>query len=214
MKKSFKMNLQKFAKFNAGIENLLKTHTNEDGAVDYEALNTDLNEQIAKYNSKNQPDMDKLKAEAYDLAKTDFIKGLKIDGVENENQLKAHISNLSSNEDAQKLIEINKKYEELQTQFNDTNEKLTNTSGELSKFRNENFLRSKNVNPDMLDYVSFKVGQMVNDDTTFEDAFEGWSKENKTFLNPQRSTGVGRVPQPNEDVTLGFEKILQDKGKI
>lgn len=52
---------------------------------------------------------------------------------------------------------------------------------QIEKMENEKYLSSKGVNQDDLDYVSFKVGQMVDDKTDFKKAADTYLKDNPRY---------------------------------
>ena len=52
---------------------------------------------------------------------------------------------------------------------------------QIEKMENEKYLSSKGVNQDDLDYVSFKVGQMVDDKTDFKKAAGTYLKDNPRY---------------------------------
>lgn len=67
----------------------------------------------------------------------------------------------------------------------------------VTQMENEKFLTAKGVRADDLDYVVFKVSQMVDDKTTFEKAAEKYLKENPRFSGkPYKVMSTG-VPSQN-----------------
>lgn len=56
---------------------------------------------------------------------------------------------------------------------------------ELEKYKNDAFLTSKGVKDADKDYVTFKAAQLVDDNTSFQQAVENFLKENPRF------TGAG-----------------------
>ena len=53
--------------------------------------------------------------------------------------------------------------------------------GQIEKMENEKYLSSKGVDQDDLDYVSFKVGQIVDDKTDFKKAADTYLKNNPRY---------------------------------
>ncbi len=67
----------------------------------------------------------------------------------------------------------------------------------VAQMENEKLLTSKGVRTEDLDYVVFKVSQMVDDKTTFEKAAEKYLKENPRFTGkPYKVMSTG-VPSQN-----------------
>lgn len=58
---------------------------------------------------------------------------------------------------------------------------LENSRNEVQQMKNEKFLSGKGVKADDLDYVTYKVSKLVDDNTTFEKAAEKFLKENPRF---------------------------------
>lgn len=96
---------------------------------------------------------------------------------------------LSNKEDASKAVEKfnawrqaqeteDGKLKILQGDLDDYKIKYEKTLSELTQFKNEKLLISKGVPKDKADYYAFKIGQKVNEDTSFEQATEAYLKEN------------------------------------
>lgn len=69
---------------------------------------------------------------------------------------------------------------------------LEKTRAELEGLKNEKFLSGKGVPADMLEFYAFKIGKMVADGKTFEQAAEEYLKENPPAGEVRVSTG-GKV---------------------
>jgi hypothetical protein len=203
-----------FAEFEANLEDLIKKHTVED-VLDSEKALEDLNAQILKYNSKNQPKIESFK----DEARKEVIKELGIETVTNEVQLKAHIASLSSNETAQKLITADARVVELEGLNKDLTGKYTDASGKIVGYENKTFLMGKGVNPDFVDFLTDRIGKDVNDDTDFSTAYESYATANPqyftTVTTPPKpiTTGQPRVVTQVPEVSA-VEQILIDRGKL
>lgn len=57
---------------------------------------------------------------------------------------------------------------------------LAATQAELEQYKHEKLLLSKGVSADDVDYYAFKIGKLVTDSKTFEQAAEDFFKENNT----------------------------------
>lgn len=78
----------------------------------------------------------------------------------------------------------------------------------LAALENQNLLRQKKVREDDLDYVTFKVSQMVDDKTDFNAAADKFLKDNPRFgeqIRVRVSTGVSG--NGNADTRTDGEKI-------
>lgn len=79
----------------------------------------------------------------------------------------------------------------------------------LTALENQNLLRQKKVKEDDLDYVTFKISQMVDDKTDFNAAADKFLKDNPRFREQQAgvrvSTGVSG--NGNADTRTDSEKI-------
>ena len=195
------LNIQMFAEFNANLEDLIKKHTVEDVFNKEEALK-DLNEQILKYNSKNQPKVETFK----DKAREEVIKELGIDNVTNENQLKAHIASLSSDEKSQNLIDLKAKYDVLNDTHIDLTGKYTDATGKLIGLENGKYLLGKGVNPDYIDFLAHTIGQQVNEETDFSKAYETYATSNPQYFNATQ--------QPNKPLTTGKPQVADQSKPV
>jgi len=203
-------------KFKVNLEDYIKKVTGEDGVIDYSKGNELVEDDVLKFNSKNAPDMETLKKEAYDLAQDEFIKGLKIDGVETVDSFKTHLSKLGAEDKAQEVIRLQKDYDTLQGKFSALEGDYTKVTQESAVFKNEKFLSDKKPNVDV-DYLTFKIGQL--DGETFEAKYDAFiaNDDNKKYFEPiapvqQGNTGVKKTNDGESTLDTGFEKILKERG--
>lgn len=68
---------------------------------------------------------------------------------------------------------------------------LATAQKERDNLLNEKFLRNKGVPEDMLEFVAFKIGKLVTDKKTFEQAAEEYLKDNPPAGTVRMSTGGG-----------------------
>jgi hypothetical protein len=215
------LNIQMFAEFDGNLADLIKKNNviKEDGTIDAEALgkaNEMLNSNILKYNSKNQPKVEDFKIKA----KEEVIKELGIESVTNENQLKAHIASLSSNETSQDLIKANDRVTELEGLNKDLTGKYTDASGKIVGFENKTFLMGKGVNTDFIDFLTDRIGKDVSEDTDFSTAYETYATANPQYFTtaPEVKTPI-TTNKPHVVASQGkevssVEQILIDKGRL
>jgi len=205
-------------KFKVNLEDYIKKVTGEDGVIDYSKGNELVEDDVLKFNSKNSPDMETLKKEAYDLAQDDFIKGLKIEGVETVDTFKTHLSKLGAEDKAQEVIRLNQINNELQSKYDTLDSEYSKVTKESTVFKNEKFLSDKKPNVE-LDYLTFKIDKLDGD--TFEDKYNAFvaNDDNKKFFEPvapinQGDSGTKRKTEIKDDVKAGFEKVLEERGLL
>jgi sporulation protein YlmC with PRC-barrel domain len=215
------LNIQMFAEFDGNLQDLIKKNNviKEDGTIDADALikaNEMLNSNILKYNSKNQPKVDDFKIKA----KEEVIKELGIEGVTNENQLKAKFASLSSDEKSQDLIDLQKRFDDLDINHKELTGKHTTANNELIGLKNVNFLIGKGANPDFIEGVAHKIAQQVNEETDFATAYESYATANPQYFTtapeikaPITTSKPHVVASQGKEVS-SVEQILIDKGRL
>jgi DNA repair exonuclease SbcCD ATPase subunit len=197
---------------------LIEEQTTDDG-VNYDEVFEGVTKAI---NDTIVGSQEKLQAKAYDLAKENVVKELKLDGVENFNQLKAHISSLSANEDAQQLIQVQSEFQKTQAELEEAKRRAMEFQGKLNQYENERFLMSKGAQPEMVEFLSFKISKMTDEEVSFEEALEQFAQENKQYFEPTtpvvepkvKTTGVPRKPQSDQPEISAVERILMERGKL
>lgn len=162
--------------------------------------------------------LEKMTKEAQDIARDEYIKSLGIEGVENDNQFKAHISSLQANEDGQELIKTRQELEALKGEYDTYKTDAEGYKSKLSQYENEKFVLSKNPNVDV-DYLTFKINKY--DGETFEEKYNTFvaDETNKKYFEPiapvtQSNTGVVRQPNTSTGELEGWEQILVEQGKL
>lgn len=90
---------------------------------------------------------------------------------------------------------------------------LDNALNENARLKNENYLREKGVKADDLDYVIFKVNQMVDEKTDFKKAAEKFIKENPRFAGStyrvstgSAASGSGGAENPNDSINAAIRR--------
>lgn len=78
---------------------------------------------------------------------------------------------------------------------------------QVEGMQNEKVLTGKGVKADDLDYVMFKVNQMVDDKTDFKKAAEKFLKENPRFTGPTYRVSTGTQTRGNDSGGSGNEFI-------
>lgn len=90
---------------------------------------------------------------------------------------------------------------------------LDNALNENARLKNENYLRERGVKADDLDYVIFKVNQMVDEKTDFKKAAEKFIKENPRFAGTtyrvstgSAASGSGGAENPNDSINAAIRR--------
>lgn len=94
----------------------------------------------------------------------------------------------------------------LTTERDNARNELATAKAELDALKNEKFLSGRGVPADMLEFYAFKIGKLVDDKKTFEQAAEEYLKDNPPAGTVRMSTGGGvnngggAVPQKPNDI--------------
>lgn len=92
----------------------------------------------------------------------------------------------------------------LTTERDTANANLAKLQAELNGYKNEKYLTGKGVPAEMVDFYAFKIGKLVTDEKTFEQAAEEYLKDNPPAGTVRMSTGGGvsgggkNDPKPND----------------
>ena len=104
-----------------------------------------------------------------------------------------------SDEEKRKGVDV----DAIKTERDTAKSDLAAAKAELEGLKNEKYLREKGVPEDDLEYIAFKVGKMIEDGQTFNQAAEKYLKENP----------VGRA-RVATSAALSGEKKKQDANAI
>ena len=82
---------------------------------------------------------------------------------------------------------------------------------QLDAFKNEKFLASKGIPAEMVDFYAFKIGKLVTDKKTFEQAAEEFIKDNPPATTVRMSTGggVGGSNESKPDLNATMNAIIR-----
>ena len=82
---------------------------------------------------------------------------------------------------------------------------------ELDNYKHEKFLSSKGVPTDMVEFYAFKIGKLVTDKKTFEEAAEEYIKDNPPSGTVRMSTGgsVGGGNDSKPDFNAQMNAIIR-----
>lgn len=168
------------------LEKLVKEHTNEEGQIDWSAVeelvNKETNDIVAASTKK-----------ATDKAKEDLLKELEIDDP------KAIKDKLNLSE------ELSKKLEEKENALNEL-------TGKATKLEREKLLYSQGItDPDTVDYILFNVDKRVNEENDFDAALNAFKEEKPQYFQSEPITTGTKPGGASKREMAGFEKILAEK---
>jgi len=191
----------------------------KDGVVDFTKVHEEVTNAInGAIKSTKETTLEGMKKDALEEAKKSIVDELKIEGVTNEKQLKAHISKLSSTETSQELIDAQKRLSELETENKQLKNDYDSTTSELSSYRYERSLIADGIDPKDVDYHAFKINKLITDEKDFETAKKEYLEANPSVIGKQepvvKTTGTPRVVKNTDSELMGFEKILEERGKL
>ena len=81
----------------------------------------------------------------------------------------------------------------------------------LQQYENEKLLTGMHVKQEDLDYVAFKVSQMVTDKKDFKTAAEEWLKENPRYAGKNPGAGVYRVSTGTDGTQGGTAQTANEQ---
>lgn len=85
----------------------------------------------------------------------------------------------------------------LTTERDNAKAELAATKAQLESLKNEKYLAGKGVPSDMIEFYAFKIGKLVDDKKTFEQAAEEFLKDNPPSTSVRVSTG-GNINGANQ----------------
>lgn len=184
------------------IKSLIEQHTNDEGVIDYESVETAVNEEVNNIVAKNKPDTDKLKQDLHGEVAKEIISGLGIEG-ESVDDLKLWAKKMAGNTDEfketnikleQELEELKKQYEEVSTAKQQIEQEYTNTQ-QLQK------IKALGVKDDeTAEFVKFKLDKVVGEDKDFDTALDEFRNESPSYFRQKEVTTFRRVANPEANV--------------
>lgn len=177
--------------FGLKLSVVLDKHKNEDGTYDIEKAQEDLQAQVNGFTASLKPDMEALKVEVKSEAENDFIKGLKIDNVENSDSFKAYVKTLGSS-----ATELSEKVTRLQTENKtvidaakvfETN--LGKANGRIASFERFSTVANKGFNKKYEKAAKSEAESRMTDDVDFESSLDLVKKDYPEWLQ-KKSSGI------------------------
>ena len=185
------------------IKSLIEQHTNDEGVIDYDSVETAVNEEVNNIVAKNKPDTDKLKQDLHGEVAKEIIGGLGIEG-QTVDDLKLWAKKMAGNTDEfketnikleQELEALKKQYEEVETAKNQIEQEYTTTQ-QLQK------IKQLGVKDDeTAEFVKFKLDKMVSDEKDFDTALDEFRNESPSYFRQKEVTTFRRVQNPDSNVS-------------
>mgnify|MGYP001149811746 CR=1 FL=1 len=185
------------------IKSLIEQHTNDEGVINYDSVETAVNDEVNNIVAKNKPDTDKLKQDLHGEVAKEIIGGLGIEG-QTVDDLKLWAKKMAGNTDEfketnikleQELESLKKQYEEVETAKNNIEQEYTNTQ-QLQK------IKQLGVKDDeTAEFVKFKLDKLVGDDKDFDTALDEFRNESPSYFRQKEVTTFRRVQNPDSNVS-------------
>lgn len=184
------------------IDKLIAHYTDEEGNIDYQELETKINEEVNNIVAKNKPDTSKLREEVKGEVAKELIGGLGIEGSSvNDLKLWAKKMGGSTDEFKEANIQLEQKVKELEEKYNaaaqekEQYEQSLRTQEAISKVRKYGV-----KDDDTAEFIKFKVEKNLTEDTDFDTALESFREENPHYFREQGVSTFRRIDAPNDTV--------------
>jgi hypothetical protein len=116
---------------------------------------------------------------------------------------------------AEQMAEKDSSISALTTERDNVKAENAKLQAEIDAFKNEKFLASKGIPAEMVDFYAFKIGKLVTDKKTFEQAAEEFIKDNPPANTVRMSTGggVGGNNETKPDINATMNAIIRGQTK-
>jgi len=188
------------------LKNLIEQHTDDEGAINYEAVQEAVNGEINDIVAKNKPNTDKLKDELRGEVAKELIGGLGIDG-ESVDDLKLWAKKMGGSTDEYKEanIKLEQELKKAQEELQQIAETKTQLETELTDRERLNKIKELGVKDgETAEFVKFKLDKMVDDSTDFDTALEKFREEAPNYFRQKEVTTFRRLP--NAEATVADDK--------
>lgn len=184
------------------IDKLIAQYTDEEGNIDYQELETKINEEVNNIVAKNKPDTSKLREEVKGEVAQELISGLGIEG-SNVDDLKLWAKKMggSTDEFKEANIQLEQKVKELEEKYNaaaqekEQYEQSLRTQEAISKVRKYGV-----KDDDTAEFIKFKVEKQLSDDVDFDTALESFREENPHYFREQGVSTFRKIDGPADTV--------------
>jgi hypothetical protein len=196
------------------IKAIIEKHTNEEGVIDYEALEEVVNGEINGIVAKNKPDTDKLKQELHGEVAKSIISGLGIEGsTVDDLKLWAKKMGGSTDEFKEANIKLEQELEKAKAELNDI--ATAKQELETTLTNKERLSRIKELgvkDEETAEFIKFKLDKLVGEDKDFDTALNEFKEQSPTYFRTQSVTTNRRLPNADNvindkdaDVLAAFE---------
>ena len=176
------------------LEKLLKDNTKE-GVIDFDKIQGHIdNDYVNPIVASNKPDMDKIKADVIETATNDIYKGLKIEGVENQDSFNAYAKRMNSGS-----TELTEQNSRLTIELNDSNKKNTDfetqlkeLNGKVRTFEQGDLIQKQGFNPKYKNAILAQANTLVTDQLDIEGALEKVGTDFPEWMN--KNSAGGKTP--------------------
>lgn len=185
------------------IKKYITKHTNEEGELDYKALEEEVNQEINGIVAKNE-----------EKAQNSVLKEF---GVESKEQLKEKMNDLEN-----KPKEYEERLQTYEEQLKEKENELNEVSTNAKTLEQERILLQEGVkDPEDRDYLLYNVNKMVDDETDFNSAWEKYKEEKgdkvERFIEPEKTQNVTtarKVSGGSESTqTDGVKSLIRERNK-
>lgn len=184
------------------IDKLIAQYTDEEGNIDYQELETKINEEVNNIVAKNKPDTSKLREEVKGEVAQELISGLGIEGSSVDDlKLWAKKMGGSTDEFKEANIQLEQKVKELEEKYNaaaqekEQYEQSLRTQEAISKVRKYGV-----KDDDTAEFIKFKVEKQLSDDVDFDTALESFREENPHYFREQGVSTFRKIDGPADTV--------------
>jgi len=202
------------------IKAIIEKHTNEEGVIDYEALEEVVNGEINGIVAKNKPDTDKLKQELHGEVAKSIISGLGIEGsTVDDLKLWAKKMGGSTDEFKEANIKLEQELEKAKAELNDIATAKQELESTLTYKEQLGRIKELGVKDDeTAEFIKFKLDKLVGEDKDFDTALNEFKEESPTYFRTQSVTTNRRIPNAetisngkDADVLAAFEARQQNR---
>lgn len=198
------------------LDKIIGQHTNDEGVIDYKALEEVINGEINNIVAKNKPNTDKLKEELKGEVANEIISGLGIDG-NSVDDLKLWAKKMAGNTDEFKEanIKLEQELKKAQEELDAISTAKTELEQNLTNTERLNKIKQLGIKDDeTAEFVKFKLDKMVSDEKDFDTALNEFREQSPTYFRQKEVTTFRRVPNvegstvddKDADVLRAFEQ--------
>jgi hypothetical protein len=196
------------------IKAFIEKNTNEEGVIDFTAVEEAINGEINNIVAKNKPDTDKLKQELYGEVAKEIIGGLGIDGsTVDDLKLWAKKMGGSTDEFKEANIKLEQELEKYKAELNEIATAKQELESTLTYKEQLGRIKELGVKDDeTAEFIKFKLDRLVGEDKDFDTALNEFKEQSPTYFRTQSITTNRRVPNAevvsndkDADVLAAFE---------